>query len=308
MRDLTLRQVEVIRAVMMTGTIQGAAELLGVSSPGISRLVKHTEESLGVRLFERKAGLFVPATEAAPVFAQIHQIWDKMSGLAWALDRLKRGADSELAFASMPSVAQFIAARAVMKIRRRFPELYIDLNVLKIEETVDYLLLERGEFVATSYRFDHPSLEFRPIGAGELVAIVPEGHRLAGAARVSVRDLAEEPLIGVDAGDPYGEITARPFALAGLPRRLSVKARFAQTVVSLVRHGLGVALIDEFSVAGVYMPGLVRIPLEETVPVALYVARKAGRVPSAFAEFAVAKLREELRHAVAARPWAAGAD
>ena len=65
MPDLTLRQVEVIRAVMMTGTIQGAAEFLNVSPPGISRLMKHTEDSLGVRLFERKAGLFVPAPEAA---------------------------------------------------------------------------------------------------------------------------------------------------------------------------------------------------------------------------------------------------
>jgi DNA-binding transcriptional LysR family regulator len=303
MRDLTLRQVEVIRAVMMTGTIQGAAEFLNVSSPGISRLVKHTEESLGVRLFERKAGLFVPAAEAAPVFEQIHQIYEKMTGLGFALDRLKRGAESELAFASMPSIAQFIAARAVRQIRRRYPELYIDLNVLKIEETVDYLLLERGEFVAASYRFEHPSLEFQPIGAGELVVILPEGHRLAGAARLSVGDIADEPLIGVDAGDPYGEITARPFATAGLPRRLSVKARFAQTVVSLVRHGLGVALIDEFSVAGAQMPGLARVPLVETVPVSLYAARKAGRVLSSYADYAVDRLRDELRRAVSARPW-----
>ena len=44
---MTLRQVEVIRAVMVTGTIGGAARLLNVSAPGISRLVKYTEKSLG---------------------------------------------------------------------------------------------------------------------------------------------------------------------------------------------------------------------------------------------------------------------
>jgi Bacterial regulatory helix-turn-helix protein, lysR family len=41
---MTLRQVEVIRAVMVTGTIGGAAKLLNVSAPGISRLVKYTED------------------------------------------------------------------------------------------------------------------------------------------------------------------------------------------------------------------------------------------------------------------------
>jgi DNA-binding transcriptional LysR family regulator len=278
MRDLTLRQIEVIRAVMMTGTIAGAAEFLGVSAPGVSRLVRHTEDVLGVRLFERRNGLFVPAPEAARVFEQLHQVHEKIVGLTHALATLQQGGEAELAFASVPSVAQFIAARAVMRIRRRFPDLYIDLNVLKIEEAIDYLLLERGEFVAISYRFDHPSLAFEPLGEGLLVAIVPEGHALAARQAVSVRDLAGE-------------------------RRLSVKARFAQTVVSLVRHGLGVALIDEFSVAGVYMPGLVRIPLREATPVSVYAAVKRGRAPSSFAEYALDRLREELAAAVAARPW-----
>jgi DNA-binding transcriptional LysR family regulator len=304
MRDLTLRQVEVIRAVMVTGTIAGAADLLGVSAPGISRLVKHTEESLGVRLFERKAGLFVPAAEAAPVFDQINQVFEKMAGLTYALASLKQGRDTELAFASVPSIAQFLAARAVVRIRKRFPDLYIDLNVLKIEEAVDYLLLERGEFVAMSYHFVHPSLDFRLLGTGELVAIVPEDHALAGASQLSVRDLAQEPVIGVDESDPYGAITAQPFVMAGIGRRLSIKARFAQTVVSLVRHGLGVAVIDEFSVAAVAMPGLTRVALREQVPVSLYAARKRGRVLSSFAEYAIDRLADELQSAIANRPWA----
>ena len=223
MRDLTLRQVEVIRAVMMTGTIAGAADFLNVSAPGISRLLKHTEESLGVRLFERKAGLFVPAAEAATVFEQIHQVYEKMGGLTHALASLKRGREAELAFASVPSVAQFLAAGTVRHVRRRFPELYIDLNVLKLEEAVDYLLLERGEFVGMSYHLPHPSLDFRLLGTGQLVAIVPEGHRLAEGGAVAIHDLAGEPLIGVDDSDPYGAITAEPFRRAGLARRLSIR-------------------------------------------------------------------------------------
>ena len=39
MREITLRQVEVIRAVMLRGTISGAAEHLNVSAPGVSRLI-----------------------------------------------------------------------------------------------------------------------------------------------------------------------------------------------------------------------------------------------------------------------------
>ena len=305
MSGLTLRQVEIIRAVMLTGSINGAAEFLNISSPGISRLVKHAEDSLGVRLFERKRGVFLPAPEARAVFEQINEVYGKIEGLETAIARLNSGDSGALAFGSAPSVAQFIVARATVAVRQRFPDLYIDLNVLKIEETVDYLMLERGEFVAMSYAFAHPSLDFTELEQGELVAVVPDGHALATRRSVSVKDLALEPLIGVSPDDPYGSILATPFRQAGLEYRLSIRARFAQTVVSLVRHGLGVAVIDEFSVAGVYMPGLTRIPLEETTRLQIHAVQKRGAALSAYADFARTRLRDELRRAVRGRPWEA---
>ena len=75
---MTLRQVEVIRAVMVTGTIGGAAKLLNVSAPGISRLVKYTERSLGI-LLERAREEKKPAEGLA---------WAKQAA-ADALDRAR---------------------------------------------------------------------------------------------------------------------------------------------------------------------------------------------------------------------------
>ena len=72
-----------------------------------------------------------------------------------------------------------------------------------------------------------------------------------------------------------------------------------------MRHGLGVAVIDEFSVAGVYMPGLVRVPLEERVPIRVFAVQKKARSLSAYATYARDRLRDELRAAVRNRPWQA---
>lgn len=303
MKELTLRQVEVIRSVMMAGTIQGAAKLLNVSAPGISRLVKHTEESLGIRLFERRAGLFVPSAEASAIFEIVHQVYRQMENLNSAVASLHKGENVRLSFASAPSIAQFIAARAVKRVRSRFPDLFIDLNILKIEEAADYLLLERGEFVLMSTAIDNPAVENVALAHGRLVAIVPEGHRLAAMDQISVHDLVQEPFVGIDPADPYGKVLAEPFRAAGLDLRYTVRGRFAQTVVSLVRHGLGVAVIDEFSVAEVYMPGLVRRPLVETVGITAWVVTKKDRVLSSFAEFAITTLKQELAKAVARTQW-----
>ncbi|MCA2010025.1 LysR family transcriptional regulator [Pararhodobacter sp. CCB-MM2] len=294
MREITLRQIEVIRAVMLRGTIAGAAELLNVSAPGISRLIKHTEESLGIRLFERRAGLFVPAVEAGKVFDQIREVYKGVSNLQESISSLQQGADVALAFASAPSVAQFIAARAIRRVRARYPDLFIDLNILKIEETVDYLLLEKGEFVVMSSFIDNPAIHCTPLAQGPIVVILPEGHRLASQNEISVTDLASEDLIGIDPSDPYGALMAEPFRAGGVPLRHAMRGRFAQTLVSLVRHGLGVAVIDGFSVADVYLPGLVRRPLKEASALTIYAVQKRGRVLSGFAEQAITEFRREL--------------
>lgn len=303
MPEMTLRQIEVIRAVMLTGTINGAAQMLNVSAPGISRLVKHTEESLGIRLFERKAGLFVPSIEASKVFDQLREVYKGVANLQNAVGALQKGEDVRLAFASAPSVAQFIAARVMQRVRGRYADLFIDLNILKIEETLDYLLLERGEFVIMSSPIPNAAVENEKIAEGRLVVIMPDGHPLAAQREVSVHDLARESLIGIDPADPYGRILAQPFENAGIEMRHAMRGRFAQTVVSLVRHGLGVALIDEFSVAEVYMPGVTRRPLKEASGVSIHVVQKKGRVLSGFAEYAIAQFRRELTKAVEDGPW-----
>lgn len=299
MRELTLRQMEVVRAVMIAGSIMGAAKLLHVSAPGISRLIKHTEDGLGFRLFERRAGVFVPAPEAHAIFEMLNQVYRQVENLNAAVSSVQKGQDFALSFASAPSIAQFIAARAIRKIRARFPDLMIDLNILKIEETLDYLLLERGEVVFMSSPVENSAVESTPLVTGRIVAIFPEGHELSGQDSVSVHDLMRYPFVGVDPNDPYGAQLARPFREAGLEPRHSMRGRFAQTTVSLVRHGLGVAVIDEFSVAEVYMPGLVQRPLAEPAEITAYVVQKRGRQLSSFAEFTIERFQHELNIAAA---------
>ncbi len=307
MKELTLRQVEVVRAVMIAGSIQGAANLLNVSAPGISRLIKHTEDGLGIRLFERRAGVFVPANEARAIFEMINQVHLQMENLNAAVGAMQKGEDFTLSFASAPSIAQFIAARAIRTIRSRFPDLTIDLNILKIEETSDYLLLERGEVVFMSSPVETSAIQSTPLARGRIVAIVPEGHELAGLTSVSVHDLHCFPFVGIDPEDPYGAILAQPFREAGLEPRHTMRGRFAQTMVSLVRHGLGVAVIDEFSVAEVYMPGLVKLPLREEAGITAYSVQKRGRELSSFAEFSIRCFRQELTAATTRKPPGAAA-
>lgn len=291
---LTLRQIEVIRAIMVTGSIAGAARLLNVAAPGISRLMKYSEDSLGVRLFDRRAGRYVPTPQARNIFDLLDIVHRKIDDLQSAVADLGRGKSQELCVASVPSIANVMVPRAIAGLRRRYPELGLDINILKIEEAIDYLLLGRGEVVAISSRFDHPLIEFEPLANGRLLCIVPQTSPLAARTKITPAEMSDYPLIGINPKDPYGAIMAAMLTDAGKEYRMNVKARFGTTVCSLVAAGLGIAIIDEFTVAHGTVPGLKSIEIDADSNFRTYVAYRNDLPLSVYAEQFIEALRAEM--------------
>jgi DNA-binding transcriptional LysR family regulator len=303
---LTLRQIEVIRAIMVTGTVGGAARLLNVSSPGISRIMKHAEASVGVKLFTRKAGRYSPTPEARAIFNQINGVYDKVEDLQFVISRIKRGVNAELKIGSVPSIANVMVPRAVADLRKAFPNLLIDIDILKLEDAVDYLLLGEGELVALSDKFDHPMLAFQPLARGRLKCITPEGHPLSRRSRVTAREIVKYPLIGVDPNDPYGRIMAGLFARHALNYEVTIHARFGSTVCALVTQGLGIAVVDEFTLAADQWPNIRALDIVEPTVFDTYVVHRRDAPLSSYGARFVNALRGRMAAVAVSKKTASG--
>ena len=277
---LTLRQIEIIRAIMVTGTVAGAARLLNVSSPGISRVMKHAEASIGVKLFNRRGGRYSPTAQANAIFNQINSVYDKVEDLQFVISRIKRGANSELKIGSVPSIANIIVPRAVADLRKTLPNLLIEVDILKIEDAADHLLLGKGELVASSYKLDHSVLACEPLARGRLKCIVPETHPLARQTRVTA--------------NPYGRIMAGVFSNNALPYEVTIRARFGSTVCALVSLGLGIAIVDEFTLAAEQWPRLRALDIVEQTTFQTYVVHRKDVALSTYATRFVSALRSEM--------------
>lgn len=291
---LTVRQIEVLRAIMVSGTLAGAARVLNVSAPGLSRLVKYTEQSLGLQLFDRRQGRLVPTPVSGAIFEQVNNIFGKVEDLRHLIERIDRGDTQELIFGSVPSIASVMVPRAVATLRKRHPDLKLEINILKIEEAIDFLLLGKGEFVCMSSRIRHPALDCTLLASGELFCIVPDNHELANRTSVSAQEIVRYPLIGIDPNDPYGRIMADIFARNAIPFDITIRARFGSTVCALVGEGLGVAIIDQFSVARQPPPGVRVLKIDEPTVFDTWIATKAGAPLSAFALTLIDFLRREM--------------
>jgi DNA-binding transcriptional LysR family regulator len=292
---LTLRQIEVIRAIMVTGSVGGAARLLNVSSPGISRIMKHAESLAGVKLFSRKGGRYSPTPQANAIFSQIDGVYDKVEDLRYVISRIKKGASTLLAIGSVPSIGNVMVPRAIADLRKALPDLAIEVDILKIEDAADYLLLGKGDLVVSSHKVEHAMLAVEPLARGRLKCIVPESHPLSRRQRASARDIVKYPLIGVDPNDPYGRIVVGIFRRYELPYEVTIRARFGTTVCSLVSNGLGIAMVDEFTLAADQWPRIRALDIVESTVFQTYVLRRRDVALSGHAARFVVALRAQMK-------------
>jgi DNA-binding transcriptional LysR family regulator len=299
---LTLRQIEVIRAVMINGTLAGAAKQLGVSAPGISRLMKYTEQSLRLKIFERVNNRYLPTPEAEDIFEQINGVYKKVDDLHFVLERIDRGVGLEFRLGSVPSISHFMVPRALKRVRDRFPDIWLDFDIIKVQEAQDFLLLGKGEVAVLSYSISHPGLELIPLPPGEWHCIVPHGHPLAAADIVSAAQIARYPIAGVLPEDPYGGNATEVFRQNGIPFQMIMNVRFGVTTIGLVRAGLGISIIDQFAAPLGSELGVKILRIREATHFQAFVAKRANRPLSRPAEAFVETLQEEMQAALRPSP------
>ena len=89
---LSHRQIDFFRAVMGTGHVTRAAELLHTSQPTVSRELARLEQVLGFALFERVKGRLKPTVRALALMEEVEQSYvglERIAATAVALKGLR---------------------------------------------------------------------------------------------------------------------------------------------------------------------------------------------------------------------------
>jgi DNA-binding transcriptional LysR family regulator len=143
---LTIRQIEIFRAVMITRTVSGAARMLGTSQPGLSRMIGHMEDKLSFRLFDRTRGRLLPTTEAQVLFLEIEQVYKGFADLDHVVQRLAKGTDRTFRVGASPWLGHSVVPPMLSRLTGNFPELTIQFDILSVEQAVEWLALQRGDY------------------------------------------------------------------------------------------------------------------------------------------------------------------
>lgn len=283
-----LRHMEVFRAVMLTGSTNGAAQLLFVSQPAVSRLLAYTEQSLGFKLFEREKGKLVPTAEARLLFLEVDALYERAVQVDDFARQLAARPQGVLSLCTSPSLALNFIPPVVARLRETWPQVRLRYHTTLISDMPGELLARKAELAVAVLPLENPNLSTEPLMAGRMVCIVPEGHALASRRSASLADIATHPLILYSRHIPFGQLVCGALQHAGVPWEPVVDIERAENACALVRAGVGVAIVDEFSVGGPGWPGIRVVPIEEHIPLTLSIVRSRyepmSRLAQAFIE------------------------
>jgi DNA-binding transcriptional LysR family regulator len=247
---ISLRQIEVFRAIMIAGSISEAARMLYIAQPSVSRVLAVTEERLGFPLFERLRGRLYPTPEARRVFEEVEVAYAGVQRVDELVRALMEGRSGKLNVVCSPSLGVHLLPRAIAQFNRRYPELPIHFEPLTHNNLLPRVLFGKNYLGVSMFDITHPHLESEPLVEVPLVCVSPRGW-LEPAPTVRLAELRNRPWIDYRHDSPLGHMVGEMFRNepGGEPRpRPVVEVRSSMSACALVEEGVGVALVDPLCV------------------------------------------------------------
>ncbi|MDP1631126.1 MAG: LysR family transcriptional regulator [Caulobacter sp.] len=245
---MRLRHIEVFHAVYAHGSISTAARALNVSQPSVSKVLKHAEDQLGFKLFRRVKGRLAPTDEAHALFREVKEVFERLDSLKQTALNLKLREGGHIRAAVLPALGLGIAPEAVARFRKQHPTVTFDFRTLHYEEVLRGLYEHEVDMALAYDAIQHPRIANFQIGAGELMMMFPRGEfGESPPERIDLKLLETKNYVGSGATGPVSEIFSAEVGKRGLAINEPITVSTFYMAATLVRFGVGVAVVDEFT-------------------------------------------------------------
>lgn len=225
------------------------AKALFTSQPGVSKAILELEGELGVDIFARHGKRLRRVTEpGVEVLKSIEVIMREVGNLKRIGEEFSKQDAGTLSIATTHSQARYFLPGPVAQMRKRFPKVSISLHQGTPEQVGRMVHEEVADIgLATESLSDFSDLVTLPCYEWQHVLVMPAGHRLAGVDRVTLEELAREPLVSYHPSFSGRKRIDLAFAQRQLAPTIVLEAIDADVIKTYVRLGLGVGIVAEIA-------------------------------------------------------------
>jgi DNA-binding transcriptional LysR family regulator len=238
------REIEIFRAVMLTGSTSQAANKLNISQPAVSQAVRKLEESAGLRLFERTRGRLVPTREANGLMVDVDRHFTGMEAIEHRIRSLKEMDFGRLNIAAYPALGNQFIPRTIATFNQRHGNVPISLRVLSSKDVYHQVVSGQVDFGLMANEMPTTGLEHSTFLSCPGVIIMSRRHPLASKSLITPQDLAQTKFLALNNEDTTRQELNTVMAANDLELPVHVETPYSITICEMARLNVGVGLVN----------------------------------------------------------------
>lgn len=226
------------------------AKALHTSQPGVSKAIIELEEELGIEIFARHGKRLKRVTEPGQhVLRSIDLIMREVGNLRRIGEQYSAQDSGVLSIATTHTQARYVLPVPVSRLRAAFPKVNVALHQGTPDQVARMLIDDVAEIgIATESLADYDALVTLPCYDWQHMLVVPADHPLARVERLTLEDLAHEPLITYHPSFTGRTRIDKAFESRKLVPRIALEAIDSDVITTYVRLGLGIGIVAEMAV------------------------------------------------------------
>lgn len=254
-------RLKVFRVAAEELSFTRAAEKLFLTQPAVTMQVKHLEEELRLRLFDR-TGQRLALTAGGRILLDYATRIAVLCGEAeQALAAACGETVGRLSLAASTTIAQYLLPSLAGDFIREHPGVELDIMSANTAGAVCMLVEGRVRLALIEGPAGRTDVKTEPFLEDRLPLIAPPSHEWAEAGAIDTRALSEAALILRERGSGTRDVVERALRKAGLglkKLRVSMELDSTEAVKSAVRAGLGVGFVSEWALSRELALGMLR--------------------------------------------------
>jgi DNA-binding transcriptional LysR family regulator len=263
---MELKPLESFLAVISTGSITGAARVLGRSQPVVTRHMQELEAEIGFELLRRNGPRISPTERGLRFHAEVERMITGLHQLAERASAIAEGAPLAIEIAAIPALAAGLLPAALARIAPNLLPRNIHLRAAPAEQIVQSVLARNADIGLSSLPLDHPGIELHRLYQAPCVVALPQHHPLAQKDQIEIADLADSTIIGMANPFRLRHRVDLVLAQAGVKPAMVIDTNSTLNALQLARHGAGIGIVEPVTAFGVPMDGVVIRPLGANIP------------------------------------------
>jgi LysR family cys regulon transcriptional activator len=215
------------------------------------------EQELGIDIFTRHGKRLKRVTEPGRhVVSSIDLILRELGNLKRIGEQYSQEDSGTLSIATTHTQARYVLPEKVASLRASFPKVNVSLHQGAPDQVARMLIDEVAEIgIATESLASYPELVTLPCYEWQHMLVMPVDHPLASRTRITLEDVAAEPLITYHPSFTGRTKIDAAFAARKLQPRIALEAIDSDVITTYVRLGLGLGIAAEMAVRDLQQEG-----------------------------------------------------